>query len=115
MIFGIYTNYKHILAHLVPNDTPIYLISLIVLIETVSNVIRPLTLSIRLAANIVSGHLLIVLVSSIEPSLGNLECLSIVTIQTILITLEVAVSIMQAYVFTILRVLYIRENFYDKI
>ena len=47
-----------------PVGTPRFLIPVIVIIETVRNIIRPLTLSIRLAANIVAGHLLLTLLGS---------------------------------------------------
>merc|ERR1712226_686602 len=43
--------YNNLLAHLVPTGTPRFLMPLIVVIETVRNVIRPATLAIRLAAN----------------------------------------------------------------
>ena len=56
--------YNRLFAHLVPTGTPGALIPVIVIIETVSNIIRPLTLSIRLAANIVAGHLLLTLLGS---------------------------------------------------
>ncbi len=56
-----------ILAHLVPLGTPGGLMPFIVLIELVSSLIRPLTLSVRLAANMVAGHLLLTLLSSQSP------------------------------------------------
>jgi len=54
----------HLLAHLVPLGTPGVLIPFIVFIELIRSIIRPLTLAVRLAANMVAGHLLICLVNS---------------------------------------------------
>ena len=59
-------NYNFFLSHLVPTGTPYVLIPFMVIIELISRVIRPLTLSVRLAANIVAGHLLIVFDNIIE-------------------------------------------------
>merc|ERR1712168_1564177 len=64
IIISIIFQYNNLFAHLVPKGTPGFLIPIIVIIETVSNIIRPLTLSIRLAANIVAGHLLLTLLGS---------------------------------------------------
>merc|ERR1712110_286465 len=86
------------LSHLVPSGTPGPLIPLIVLIELVRNFIRPITLSVRLAANIVAGHLLISLVNS-----GSLN------FSALLFFLEVAVAFIQGYVFRTLRIMYISE------
>mgnify|MGYP001603057848 CR=1 FL=1 len=80
-----------------------------VLIETIRNVIRPLTLRVRLTANIVAGHLIISLIR------GPLLSLSVVGgilgggALILIFILEVAVAIIQAYVFAVLINLYIRE------
>lgn len=107
IIWSILHQYNSILAHIVPLGTPTVLIPVIVIIETVSRIIRPGTLAIRLAANIVAGHLLLTL-------LGNQGTLSIRVVLLIggliiLVILELAVSCIQAYVFTILRTLYLNE------
>lgn len=109
IIFGWFNHTQHILAHLVPQGTPPVLIPFIVCIETIRNVIRPGTLAVRLAANIIAGHLLLTLLGNTGPSIGiRLINLLIIT-QILLLTLEFAVSIIQSYVFAILRTLYSRE------
>ena len=97
------------LAHLVPIGTPYILIPLIVLIELVRSLIRPLTLAVRLAANIVAGHLLITLTSTPLVHINFLGAFLIFIGLVILIVLESAVAIIQAYVFRILRTLYLGE------
>ena len=118
IILSIIYQYNNLLAHLVPVGTPRFLIPVIVIIETVRNIIRPLTLSIRLAANIVAGHLLLTLLGSQGPllSLFNLSLLMIGLF--LLLLLEVAVACIQSYVFTILSSLYLNElirNSFNKI
>lgn len=97
------------LAHLVPLGTPSFLIPIMVIIETVRNVIRPITLSIRLAANIVAGHLLLTLLGSQGPSSSGLVIIILLISLILLLILEVAVACIQSYVFTILRSLYLNE------
>jgi len=109
IIFGWFNNTKHIFAHLVPQSTPGALIPFIVLIESVRNIIRPLTLAVRLMANIVAGHLLITLLGNQTAASSNILLVSLLTTQTILLTLESAVAIIQSYVFTVLTTLYARE------
>jgi len=81
----------------------------IVVIETVRNIIRPATLAIRLAANIVAGHLLLTLLGSQGPFLGILSLALLFVGLILLLLLEVAVACIQSYVFTILRSLYLGE------
>lgn len=109
IIFGWLNHTQHIFAHLVPQGTPFVLIPFIVLIETISNVIRPGTLAVRLAANIIAGHLLLTLLGNTGPSL-SISILSILIFsQILLLILESAVAIIQSYVFAVLRTLYTRE------
>jgi F-type H+-transporting ATPase subunit a len=97
------------LAHLVPLGTPGVLIPFIVLIETVSNVIRPGTLAVRLAANIIAGHLLLVLLGNQGPSITFSLLRVLLVTQILLLTLERAVAVIQSYVFAVLATLYSRE------
>ena len=68
-VYRIFMNPGRFLAHLVPIGTPYVLMPIIVLIELVRNLIRPLTLSVRLAANLVAGHLLMTLISYTIPKI----------------------------------------------
>jgi len=96
-------------AHLVPQSTPGLLMPFIVLIESISNVIRPLTLAVRLVANIVAGHLLITLLGNQTTLASGVILASLISVQIILLTLESAVAIIQSYVFAVLSTLYARE------
>lgn len=109
MIFNSVNNPSSALAHLVPRGTPTILVPFIVLIELIRNIIRPLTLSIRLAANMVAGHLLLRLLSLPAPSSRFLivRCLGRALI--LLTFLELGVSFIQRYVFITLSSLYISE------
>jgi F-type H+-transporting ATPase subunit a len=109
MLYGWLNNTKHIFIHLIPHGTPTVLIPFIVLIETIRNIIRPGTLAIRLSANIIAGHLLLTLLGNTGNSLSTFIISFLVLTQLLLLTLESAVAIIQAYVFTILRTLYSRE------
>jgi F-type H+-transporting ATPase subunit a len=109
ILYGWINNTNHIFAHLVPQGTPNVLIPFIVCIETVRNVIRPGTLAVRLTANIIAGHLLITLIGNTGPSIIT-SIISILLIgQIALLILELAVRIIQSYVFAVLRTLYSRE------
>ena len=109
IVFSIKNQYNSLFAHLVPRGTPVALIPVIVIIETVSNIIRPGTLSIRLAANIVAGHLLLTLLGSQGPSRRGVVIFGLMVSLILLLCLELAVACIQAYVFTILRSLYLNE------
>lgn len=109
IIFNLIKNTSRFLSHLVPLGTPLPLSQFITLIETVSQIIRPITLSVRLAANITAGHILIALCR--EPIvIANLFR----PILIILFILEIAVAFIQAYVFITLLSMYLRET-YDSI
>nr|YP_009176300.1 ATP synthase F0 subunit 6 [Gorsachius goisagi]ALI31248.1 ATP synthase subunit 6 [Gorsachius goisagi]BCD55796.1 ATP synthase subunit 6 [Gorsachius goisagi] len=101
------------LGHLLPEGTPTPLIPALILIETTSLLIRPLALGVRLTANLTAGHLLIQLIST--ATIALLPVMPTVSILTTLILLlltilEVAVAMIQAYVFVLLLSLYLQEN-----
>nr|YP_010137178.1 ATP synthase F0 subunit 6 [Paraglenea fortunei]QWM97237.1 ATP synthase F0 subunit 6 [Paraglenea fortunei] len=109
MIYGWLNNTIHMFAHLVPQGTPPVLMPFMVCIETISNVIRPGTLAVRLSANMIAGHLLMTLLGNTGPSLNILMINILIIVQILLLVLESAVSIIQSYVFAILSTLYSSE------
>jgi len=109
ILFGWFNHIKHIFSHLVPQRTPGALIPFIVLIESIRNIIRPLTLAVRLIANIVAGHLLITLLGNQTAVSSNFILFSLILTQILLLTLESAVAFIQSYVFAVLSTLYSRE------
>nr|APX39485.1 ATP synthase F0 subunit 6 [Neocrepidodera transversa] len=109
MIYGWLNNTIHMLAHLVPQGTPAILMPFMVCIETISNMIRPGTLAIRLSANMIAGHLLITLLGNTGPNLTIIMINILIMVQILLLVLETAVSMIQAYVFTVLSTLYSSE------
>nr|ANJ70295.1 ATP synthase F0 subunit 6 [Acilius sulcatus] len=109
MIFGWINNTQHMFAHLVPQGTPPILMPFMVCIETISNIIRPGTLAVRLAANMIAGHLLLTLLGNTGPLMNSFMLNILIMTQLLLLTLEFAVSIIQSYVFAILSTLYSSE------
>nr|YP_010500953.1 ATP synthase F0 subunit 6 [Pethia padamya]UXB60630.1 ATP synthase F0 subunit 6 [Pethia padamya] len=101
------------LGHLLPEGTPIPLIPVLIIIETISLFIRPIALGVRLTANLTAGHLLIQLIATaayVMMSMMPVVALLTATVLFLLTLLEVAVAMIQAYVFVLLLSLYLQEN-----
>nr|WMQ77983.1 ATP synthase F0 subunit 6 [Ericeia subcinerea] len=109
MIYGWLNNSQHMFIHMIPQGTPGVLMPFMVLIETISNIIRPGTLAVRLTANMIAGHLLMTLLSGTGPSMNHYMIMFLVLIQILLLILESAVAVIQSYVIAILSTLYSSE------
>lgn len=109
IIYGLYNYFNDLCSHLIPQGTPFILMPFIVIIESIRLIIRPLTLAIRLTSNIIAGHLLLTLIGRAEEKIFIIYLPILIFVQTLLIFLEIFVSIIQAYVFSILVLLYRRE------
>nr|AVJ52311.1 ATP synthase F0 subunit 6 [Choerocoris paganus] len=109
MLYGWINNTNHMFTHLVPTGTPAVLMPFMVLIETVSNLIRPGSLAVRLTANMIAGHLLMSLLGNNSINANNFMIPLIMMIQIILMMFETAVAVIQAYVFSVLSTLYTSE------
>nr|QXU59961.1 ATP synthase F0 subunit 6 [Coturnix coturnix] len=113
LLIGLRNQPSASLAHLLPEGTPTPLIPILIMIETTSLLIRPLALGVRLTANLTAGHLLIQLISTatiaLLPTMPSISTLTAL-ILLLLTILEVAVAMIQAYVFVLLLSLYLQEN-----
>lgn len=106
-------NPKATMAHFLPDGAPTWLNPFLVLIETISTLVRPITLSFRLAANITAGHVVLALISSycvtsIYFSLKTSSILILLSARYILF--ELAICLIQAYIFCLLISLYADEH-----
>nr|BAL43978.1 ATPase subunits 6 [Hilsa kelee] len=113
VIIGMRNQPTAALGHLLPEGTPVPLIPVLIIIETISLFIRPLALGVRLTANLTAGHLLIQLIATaafvLLPMMPTVAIL-VATVLFLLTLLEVAVAMIQAYVFVLLLSLYLQEN-----
>nr|QOJ44880.1 ATP synthase F0 subunit 6 [Allobates magnussoni] len=113
VVLGVRYRLTHTLGHLLPKGTPTPLSPMLILLETVSLIIRPIALGVRLTANLTAGHLLLQLISMATYSqffdtilLSGLSFVALI----LLYILEIAVAVIQAYVFVLLLSLYLQEN-----
>lgn len=97
-----------------PTGAPLGMSPLLVAIEIASNISRPVALGMRLAANLTAGHILLAILADFgckllfySWSIANLFPIFIIIFMT---TLEVAVLVIQAYVFTLLSMIYLRDS-----
>nr|WNH21990.1 ATP synthase F0 subunit 6 [Sparisoma rubripinne] len=113
VIIGLRNQPTVALGHLLPEGTPPALIPVLIVIETLSLFIRPLALGVRLTANLTAGHLLIQLIATavfvLTPLMPVVAFFTAILL-VLLTLLEVAVAMIQAYVFVLLLSLYLQEN-----
>lgn len=114
-ILGLQKHGVHFFAFFIPSGTPLALVPLLVLIELISYLARAVSLGVRLFANMVAGHTLLKILSTFLAQLFTTSLLvGVVTlipfaIFVALIGLELAVSVIQAYVFSILVCSYLKD------
>ena len=93
----------------VPKGVPVVLLPLIVVIEIISYLSRPVSLSVRLFANMMAGHTMLKVFGGFVISLGLLGGWLPLGFSVALIGLEILVAFLQAYVFAILTCIYLND------
>jgi len=115
LIVGFAKNGLHFLSLFVPSGVPIFVLPLVVLIEIISFLSRPLSHSVRLFANMLAGHITLKVFGGFVVMLlgagGAYTALSVLplTMATALTALEFLVAFLQAYVFTMLTCMYLND------
>jgi F-type H+-transporting ATPase subunit a len=115
LIYGFYKNGLKFLKLFVPSGIPIFILPLVVFIEIFSFFLRPVSHSVRLFANMLAGHIALAVFASFIPLLAGLGIAgyfgAILPLGMVmaLTALELLVAFLQAYVFTILTVIYIND------
>jgi F-type H+-transporting ATPase subunit a len=98
----------HFFTFFFPHGAPIVLAPLLIPIEVLSYLTRPVSLSIRLFANMMAGHTMLKVFGTFVVSLGLLGVLPL-AVNVALTLFELLVAVLQAYVFTILTCLYLKD------
>jgi len=115
VIVGIKENGLHFFKLFVPSGVPIYILPLVVLIEIISFLSRPLSHSVRLFANMLAGHITLnVFGGFVVMLLGAAGAIKVLAVLPLAMTigldaLELLVAFLQAYVFTMLTCMYLND------
>ena len=116
LVYGFWKNGLHFFDAIVPKGVPTYILPVIVFIEAFSFLVRPLSHSVRLFANMLAGHITLKVFAGFVTMLGGLGFLGWVgaavplALTVALTALELLVGFLQAYVFTILTCIYLNDT-----
>ena len=115
VIYGFWKNGLHFLRIFVPRGIPLFILPLVVLLEVFSFLIRPISHSVRLFANMLAGHITLKVFAGFVTMLGGFGVLGWLgaalplALTVALTALELLVAFLQAYVFTILTCIYLND------
>ena len=115
LVYGFWKNGLHFFNLFVPKGIPIYILPLVVFIEVLSFLSRPVSHSVRLFANMLAGHITLKVFASFITLLGGAGILGMVgatlplALVVALTALELLVAFLQAYVFAILTCIYLND------
>jgi len=108
-VIGFIRHGTHFLKLFVPSGVPIFLLPLLVVIELLSYLTRPISLSVRLFANMMAGHTMLKVFGGFVVALGVLAGWAPLAFVVALTGLEIGIAILQAYVFAILTCIYLND------
>jgi F-type H+-transporting ATPase subunit a len=115
LVYGFWKHGLHFLKLFVPTGIPIYILPLVVFIEVMSFLSRPVSHSVRLFANMLAGHITLKVFGGFVTMLGGLGLLGWIgaiiplSLTVALTALELLVAFLQAYVFAILTCIYLND------
>ena len=115
LVYGFWKNGLHFFNLFVPKGVPLYILPLIVFIEVLSFISRPVSHSVRLFANLLAGHITLKVFAGFITLLGGLGIAGVIgavlplALVVAFFALELLVAFLQAYVFAILTCIYIND------
>jgi F-type H+-transporting ATPase subunit a len=112
IIAGVLNQGFGFLSLFAPKGTPGWMLPLMIVIELFAFLARPVSLSLRLAANMVAGHVLLKVLAGFAVSLPLFAKIIPLPLVTILIGFEIFIAILQAYIFAILSCVYLSDAFH---
>jgi F-type H+-transporting ATPase subunit a len=107
--YALYKNYSEFIAHILPYGAPVGLILFLPLVEIFSQLIRPLTLTIRFATNLSAGHIIMFMFSYFSILSSALSPFLYVVL-LVLLLIEIFIAFLQSYIFLTLLGLYLSET-----
>lgn len=116
IVIGLYKHGLHFFSLFLPPGVPMWLTPLVVPIEIMSFLTRPITLSVRLFANMIAGHIMLKVFAGLSTSLVALGATGVLAgmvpmfFNSIMIAFEFLVAFLQAYVFAILSCIYLKDT-----
>ena len=106
---GFYKHGFHYLKLFVPSGVPSVLLPMLVVIEVISYFTRPISLSVRLFANMMAGHTMLKVFASFVVAMGFLGGWMPLAMMVALTGLEILIAFLQAYVFAVLTCIYLND------
>lgn len=107
-VIGFCKHGMHYFSLLVPSGTPILMAPMLFVIELIAYLARPVSLSIRLAANMIAGHVVLKVLASMAIMAGFFGIFPLMLL-TLLTGFEIFVAVLQAYIFSILTCVYLND------
>lgn len=110
-LLGLYKHGFHFFSLFLPENTPLAIAPIVVLIEVISYFTRPISLSMRLFANMVAGHMILKVFAGFTVAMGVFGILPL-GFNVLFTAFELLVAVLQAYVFTVLTCVYLNDALY---
>jgi F-type H+-transporting ATPase subunit a len=108
-IMGFVNHGTHFLTLFAPSGLPLPIYIILIPIEVISFLSRPITLAVRLCANMMAGHTVLKVFALFSVQMGILLGLAPMLMNSMLVALELLVAVLQAYIFTILTCVYLKD------
>ena len=108
-IVGFVKHGLHFFSLFLPHGTPMWLAPLLIVIELVAYLARPISLSLRLAANMVAGHVLLKVLAGFMVVMAVYLKPVPAPFIVVLVGFEIFIALLQAYIFTILSCVYLND------